>query len=513
MAVRLNITKKGRIIILACFMLVLAGAGGYLLWRVNQEDTVAPEDSEAGGGGGTGCSSSATATCVANCGSFNGFKQCYENGAYCGTVTCGTAKRCHCCDGNWVTINSGECTDACSGNGGVYGNCDDDTTVVKCSCASWGDGCGTNCTFPSGTQSSVNSAAKKDCSPKVAMCNVSTGKVSIEDYGPGHPCYNKLSQCNNPYAGNPCTEVKNSCDAGSWVTKPTGTYKHCDTIAYSATATDSDGIKESSIKAKLNNTDKTTFKKSTSGTTTTISDTLSDSTSCLAAGSYTLNLSWADTKGATSTACTLATTFTVQAEQTNPDWELTKNVVEACKDENTENPTSELTYTITLKNVGDGEGTITKIVDTPDTKALATYISSISNDGTYSSGNITWTLTDTTFAPQEQRTYTYKITVPKDAFGKYANAVTAYPAEGDNLVANAEITADCVIEAPDTGLFDSTWSKIVLGVILIGLGANYGRIVAAGTRFKLLVQKTRISMNDTRDEIRKKNFEKKVVKK
>jgi hypothetical protein len=202
----------------------------------------------------------------------------------------------------------------------------------------------------------------------------------------------------------------------------------------------------------------------------------------------------------------LTTTFTVQPVETNSDWALTKNVVEICKNENTEDPTSELTYTITLKNVGDGEGTITKIVDIPDAKVLATYISEISNGGTYASGNITWTLTDTTFEPQEQRTYSYKVTIPKDSFGKYTNTVTAYPSEGDNVVANAEITADCVIEAPDTGLLDSTWTKILAGSVLIAFGISYNKLV-------LLSRKLRISVLDMQDEVRKKNFEKKVVKK
>jgi uncharacterized repeat protein (TIGR02543 family) len=43
-------TKRSKLIILGLFFLVFLGAGGYLLWRVNQPETVAPEDSEAGEG-------------------------------------------------------------------------------------------------------------------------------------------------------------------------------------------------------------------------------------------------------------------------------------------------------------------------------------------------------------------------------------------------------------------------------------------------------------------------------
>ena len=52
MAIRLKLTKKWKIIIIIIFVLILGGSGGYLLWRTNQPDTVAPTDSEAGGGVG-----------------------------------------------------------------------------------------------------------------------------------------------------------------------------------------------------------------------------------------------------------------------------------------------------------------------------------------------------------------------------------------------------------------------------------------------------------------------------
>jgi uncharacterized repeat protein (TIGR01451 family) len=186
---------------------------------------------------------------------------------------------------------------------------------------------------------------------------------------------------------------------------------------------------------------------------------------------------------------------------------MTKGVVELCIDESTPNPTSQLTYTITVKNTGEGEGSITKIVDTLDSKVLETYISGISNSGIYANGDITWTLSDTekVFAPDQSRVFTYIVTVPKDTFGTYANTVTAYPAEGDNVIANANITADCVVEAPATGIFDSTWVKILVGVIFIVIGLNYSQISS-------FLRKLNISLNDSSAERRKKNFEKKVVK-
>ncbi len=46
--VKLKVNKKTTIILLVVLFLVIGGTGGYLLWRVNQQDTVAPTDSSAG---------------------------------------------------------------------------------------------------------------------------------------------------------------------------------------------------------------------------------------------------------------------------------------------------------------------------------------------------------------------------------------------------------------------------------------------------------------------------------
>lgn len=45
--VKVSMSKKGVLIGLIVLVLVLGGGGGYLLWRVNQKDTVAPTDSSA----------------------------------------------------------------------------------------------------------------------------------------------------------------------------------------------------------------------------------------------------------------------------------------------------------------------------------------------------------------------------------------------------------------------------------------------------------------------------------
>lgn len=45
--IRVGVGKKGIVVALVIGILLLGGGGGYLLWRVNQEDTVAPTDSDA----------------------------------------------------------------------------------------------------------------------------------------------------------------------------------------------------------------------------------------------------------------------------------------------------------------------------------------------------------------------------------------------------------------------------------------------------------------------------------
>jgi len=500
MSVKIHITKKGKIWMLAVLMLILAGSGGYLLWRVNQDDTVAPTDSEAGQ-------------------SYNGIcNYCHICNATqaTGKPTC-TLRA----DGLYDCPNDDCCnssTITCGDNAVIRKNPNISRTDAKF-CTNCNHSAPESNVVVGDVQCNVGSQCTKKCYwPEVAYCN-GDGTCSCKS-GSSNGCTDTEPQC-TPTCASECSARcggcdnlyyvaklncdTNTCDSGAWVTKPTGTYAYCDNIAYSATATDSDGIDETSISVKLNTVSRVNVAKNTSGTSTTISETLSSATNCLAPGSYTLAMDWKDTKAATSTNCALSTTFTVSEEVLNPDWEFTKGVVEKCIDENTENPTSQLTYTITLRNIGAGVGTITKIVDALDSKILQTYISNISDSGAYSEGDITWTLADQTFDSQESRTYTYTVTIPKDQFGTYTNVVTAYPSTGENLIAHAEVLADCMIDVPDTGLLDSTTAKITLGVIFILFGLNFNRVMN-------LTKKLSISMNDISDERRKKNFEKKVVK-
>lgn len=102
--VRIAMSKKGALIAIIVLVLLLGGGGGYLLWRVNQKDTVAPTDSDASGGT---CSFSPMVyylrdgtekTCTSSPVPSpekplkpGGFSRClYEGNTQCGDVECGS---------------------------------------------------------------------------------------------------------------------------------------------------------------------------------------------------------------------------------------------------------------------------------------------------------------------------------------------------------------------------------------------------------------------------------------
>jgi uncharacterized repeat protein (TIGR01451 family) len=298
--------------------------------------------------------------------------------------------------------------------------------------------------------------------------------------------------CNNPtYVFRYCKPIEvNTCDGGSWVNKPSGNISYGTDISFSAKAEDKDGIKRSSIVVKKGST---TLAECTTGTTvdcislaeasteTTISGNLSTSTKKLAPGTYTIDMSWKDKKDASSTACALTTSFTVLDIPTNPDWSITMSVVEQCIDEGTTDPKSELTYTITVKNTGDGAGTISKIEDVLDSKVIDSFVqaSTITSPGAYSAGKIIWNYpTPLSIAAGASKVFTYKLEIDKDHFDTYSNTVTLTPVGSETVQAAANITADCEItevpvpegEVPQTGVFDTTLGRIVAGFTLILFG-------------------------------------------
>jgi len=530
MSVRINISQKGKILIIALFVLILGGSGGYLLWRTNQEETVAPTNSEATGGMGACCNS---AGCVAgwvcnreiDCTTSESPTE-YGQGDACpaGSTTTKCRQDFDCVGSTCEpTDELGVCVEDDNEEGPVEGTCPNKDTCEwpntlmssnGCACepCDGTNGCSgkppTSCTPPScpaGYQSCGTSVSND--SDTDSECDKQTNKKCTVY----HP------DCNNPsnifrYC-KPATSSTNACDSGEWLTKPTGSYKYCDPITYTAKAKDSDGIDKASVVAKLNNTKRTSISfTNETATTVNISESLSTTTNCLPVGTYTLDLSWKDKKGATSTNCALTTTFSILAEEQNPNWTIAKTGVEQCL----ENGDAQVIYTIKIKNIGTGTGSVDKIIDALDSKVLASYITgTISQGGLFGSGNITWELegAEETFVANQEKEYTYTLVIPKTAFGTYGNTVTAYPTTGENFSDSAEVTVDCIQDIPQTGLFDSTVAKIVAGIVLLLLGFNLQRVDSGFRTVQNSLSKLSISIQDTQNERRKRNFEKKIVKK
>lgn len=506
MAIRLKLTKKWKIIIIVIFVLILGGSGAYLLWRTNQPDTVAPTDSEAGSNQCNCCPPAYP----------NTKKPQLVDRYTPGCKPCDCTYAANACSNTSGTSFLQQCAQGCSKGS-------------QCPACTWPDV--GFCESGKCVCKKYNTNSLDPCNDKSPTCTLNCG----EGYGDPYfidaggscksgeksvSCSAKCAGCDNPYNAKGCCKptpvvITNTCDSGEWLTKPTGSYDYCDPITYTAKAKDKDGIDKTSVVAKLNSATRPSVSLINETTTTLdISESLSTPTNCLPAGTYTVDLSWKDKKGATSTACTLTTTFSILAEEQNPDWTITKTGAEQCL----EDGDAQVIYTIKIKNVGTGTGSIDKVVDALDSKVLASYITgTISEGGLFGSGSITWELeaAEETFAANQEKTYTYTLVIPKTAFGSYTNMVTAYPTAGDNFSDSVEVTVDCIqdVPVPQTGLFDSTVAKIVAGIVLLLLGFNLHRVDSGFKNVQNSLNKLTISMQDNQSERRKRNFEKKIVKK
>jgi hypothetical protein len=196
--------------------------------------------------------------------------------------------------------------------------------------------------------------------------------------------------------------------------------------------------------------------------------------------------------------------------QENPDWTITKEGVGECVVESGITY-AKGTYTITVTNIGEGEGSIDKVVDKLDIKVKETYLKDISDAGIYEASLITWDFEgeDEIFSFNESKQLTYYIKIPQEDYGIYRNTVTAYPIQGDNFTADKSLDLTCDIvekeEIPQTGIFDNVVNRIVLGVIFILLGLNWGSVTNT-------ILKLNYSRKEYLSDQRMKRFERKVVK-
>ena len=577
----IKLTKNGRIVLFVILGILVLGSGGYLLWRVLQPETVAPEDSEAG---------------TAIVGPCNNYDYCTDDKigvpGSCDSGA-GMCARCQCQDGVWIRVclKSGQnCSAACN-------ECGHSSQPPPTGCTS-GSQCKNKCYWPNVAycDSSGQCVCKRYDSFSNPACGTNTpcSPTCPTGYGKTCPsgatctttteveCNSKCPECNNLYY-NKITCYKPDeigvCEGSSWLEQPSGTYTSCSGIVAKVEATDPDGI-GTNISVKVNGQSKTgyTTASTTSGTSITYEFSESD---CTEPGEYSISFTWNDSKGNSGDDCTLNTSFTIAQEdepycgdgikqsneicdpnaqgsdsqctnnigetvdctndctcptvstcgdgvlvdteqcelgnptgytctwdscnqetclceeQQNPDWTISKTGAQQCIEEG-EETYSKAIYSITITNVGEGEGSIDKIVDELDDKVLETYVNDISDNGIYNAGLITWDLEgdNEIFSPEESLTLSYYIKVPATSFGIYQNTVTAYPTEGDEFSDDESVNLTC--EIPQTGIFDSIILKISLGIILILLGANWSKI--------------NYSVNETVSDTRIKRFERKIKK-
>lgn len=335
--------------------------------------------------------------------------------------------------------------------------------------------------------------------------------TDIEDAGNECPC-EVTATFNIGAKNNVCDENKTS----KWEAKPSGEYKYCQDISYTALLQDSDGI--GNITVTLNGQTRNSFRFDAQ--TSKVTETLSSKQNCLTPGNYALKIQWTDKLGV-GEGCELNTSFKVSPEL-QPDMTITKTPTENCVDNNTEDVKSELSYIIKIKNNGKGEGKITNITDTLDPKVNTSSITDISGGGKVVGQSIVWNLegANQVFASGQEKQYTYKYTVQKDAFGQYDNKVIATVGSTDTqpsskIEAHAQIPTTCQIPGtpppppatpqqptvPATGIFDNSLVVVAIGAIIMIMGLGWNWLSPTSGIFVTQYK-----------ENKRRNFEKKVTK-
>lgn len=492
MALRLNKTSK---VIFAVSIVVLSGALGYLIWRVNQKETTAPGDSMAGENSCNCCENlgnGSIPTCLAHPDPDIPCSCTYVAGA------CGGVEQC--------TIS--ECTEGSDCNLNCYWpqvNFCNRTSGGKCECRSTNN----RCTAPDPDCKEENLKCPSGYTKCESNCGSDYKTVSCTGHCEG--CNNKYiaqikckKNATTPVCGDGKKDSTEDCD---YKASPTG----CKT-GYSCSnkckcvALCGNGVK--------NTGEDCDYKASPTGCKTGfICSTGCKCVSNVVCGNGKIDTGEAcDPKAVPNgckageicqndCTCSAVTEDTCgdgtldqgeECEVGNPSgnsclWTtcnqttclckaltITKKVVESCLDEGTDNPTSVLSYTVTVANSGTENRTITKIEDVLDTKILDAGItpSGITTPGKYSNGTILWDYQTTNLVIKggETKIYKYKVNIDKDNFGEYTNTVTLTRATGVTSKATTTINADCVIEVPKTGIFDNTLGRIAAGVFLLVIG-------------------------------------------
>lgn len=326
-------------------------------------------------------------------------------------------------------------------------------------------------------------------------CHKSDGKLAENPSAATswyYPCDEKPPVEEPPVTPPP---VVNVCEGGL-VSGPanSGNYNVGDKVVFKGSAYDKDGINKSKVVIKVDGVvvgnATVTDHPCASATADAVCTAAKGSPAVdwtytytvTTAGAHSFAATWEDTKGVTGASCQGSRSITANV-QTNPAWEIEKSGAGVCLDETDGVQRARVDYTITITNVGDGTGQLEDLVDTLDSKVQESYItdSSITPSASVSGRVITWDLGGTPgqFDPDESKTFRYSIIIPESAFGTLTNTAVATPESGEAFQAVEIVTAICSPdgtpppEVPDTALFDSAISKVILGVALIAISGAY----------------------------------------
>ncbi len=428
----LKLTKNSTII-LTSIILVLSIALGFLIWRVNQEETTAPTDTEAEGEGQS-CSVGAN---------------CTEITCYWPYVSYCQNRACECRLRENQTINP--CTDSSP-------NCTPESPGGNYKlCHYWDDNSQKMITEP-GCEDGASNTVEKVCKTTCSSCNnpyfyQTRYKLIEEEPSCGDGKIDTGEEC-DPEASPQGCDIGMVCNSSCLCETPprcgdgkiNGTGEECEPPGSVCTKESKSGVCSSLCKCTLD--------------PYCGDGKLGTNEKCEVGDPTGTQCSWS---ACNQTACTCLPA----------GLNISKTVVESCIAEGTENPSSQLIYTITVRNTGSGKGQISKIEDVLDSKVLAKGITptDIVGGGVYSSGKIVWN-----FSPAldilagATQTYSYKVVIDKGSFGTYNNTVTLTPVSGNPIQANASINADCLAITPRTGIFDSTLGRISAGFVLLLLG-------------------------------------------
>ncbi len=313
--IKVNASRKTTIVLLLILFLVVGGTGGYLLWRVNQEKTVAPTESEAGSsccctqackdgfpnwpwctcGCNKGDACERDNQCTEPCGTpppggcikgsdcNNQTSCCWPQVAYCNTATgscecksppnhCGdTEPRCTpTCPSGYEKCSGTDCpsdaipvtcTEYCTGCNNKYLVCGQKckkkvTNICGDGTKGGSEACdppGSVCTAASGKQSTCSSTCT--CPEPANICGDGTKGGSEACDPPGSVCTaasGKQSTCSSTCT---CPEppIENTCDArnAKWVIKPATSIPYGQLTPFEYVTGDTDGVQNANIIVKV----------------------------------------------------------------------------------------------------------------------------------------------------------------------------------------------------------------------------------------------------------------------